>query len=116
MVQTVQIGVGELQRSPTTGNVNQLAQLAQSAHDNIDAIRNSFAETDSGPLGDAELDVFSGANDLKNSMGALVAYTGSPNPAALADFTSQYTSAKTEWNRGIRTIWRLARESDPPTV
>jgi hypothetical protein len=96
--------------------VNQLAQLAQSAHDNIDAIRNNFAETDSGTLGNAEIDVFSGANDLKNSMGALVAYTGNPTPASLADFTSQYGSAKAEWNRGISTIWKLARQNNPPTV
>jgi hypothetical protein len=72
-VATVQVGVSLLQGSPTAANVNQLAQFAQQAHDNLDALRNNFAESDSGTLGNAELEVFSGANDLKNAMGALEA-------------------------------------------
>jgi hypothetical protein len=36
-IQTVLIGVGEAQQSPTQANVNQLAQLAQQAHDSLAA-------------------------------------------------------------------------------
>jgi hypothetical protein len=55
-----------------------------------------------------------GANDLKNSMGALVAYTGDPNSATLAHFNSQYGSARTEWNEGVNAIW--AGEKNKPTI
>jgi hypothetical protein len=113
----VQIAVGLAIRQPTVANVDKLAQYAQQAHDNLDAIRNDFADTtDSGGLGNAELAAFSAANDLKNSMGALVAYTGTPNAATLAAFTTQYQKARAEWNYGVRTIWRVAKEKHAPTV
>jgi hypothetical protein len=114
----VQIAVGLAIRSSSVSNVDKLAQYAQQAHDNLDSIRQDFANTntDSGALGNAELAAFSGANDLKNSMGALVAYTGDPNPASLASFTTQYQKARGEWNYGVRTIWRMAHKRHPPTV
>jgi hypothetical protein len=115
-VQSVQAGVAIAQKSPSIDVINQLAQLAQQAHDNLDAVRNDFASSDGGALGDAELEVFSAANDLKNSMGALVAYTGNPNPATLAQFTSQYQAGLSEWNQGIRAIWRIAHRTKPPVV
>jgi len=117
-IEDTQAVLGITIKSPTLANVNQLAQQAQQAHDNLDAIRTDFASgsSDSGTLGDAELSAFSGANDLKNAMGALVAYTGNPNPATLAHFTSQYQGAVAEWNSGIRTIWRVAHRRQPPTV
>jgi zinc-ribbon domain len=117
-VQVVQIQVGLTAKNATVANIDKLAQYAQQAHDNLDAIRNDFALTnqDSGTLGNAELSAFSGANDLKNSMGALVAYTGNPNAATLASFTTQYNKARGEWNYGVRTIWRIAHRKHPPTV
>ena len=60
--------------------------------------------------------MFAAANDLKNAMGALVAYTGDPNAASLAHFSSQYQSSVAEWNDGIRTIWRLAKLKEPPVL
>jgi rRNA maturation endonuclease Nob1 len=117
MVQSVQIAVALAQKSPTQDSLNQLAQIAQQAHDSIDGVRQDFADTsDSGSLGNAELEVFTAANDLKNSMGALVAYTGDPNAATLAHFTSQYGPAIAEWNDGIRVIWRAAHRKKPPLL
>jgi hypothetical protein len=117
-VELVQLQVGLLQKSATVSGVYKLAQYAQQAHDNIDAIRDDFASTttDSGNLGNAELDAFSGANDLKNSMGALVAWTGDQNPAELASFTTQYQQARAEWNSGVRTIWRIAHRKNSPAI
>ena len=114
----VQIAVGLAVKHPTVSNVDKLARYAQQAHDNLDAIRNDFALTneDSGTLGNAELADFTAANDLKNSMGSLVTYTGTPNAATLAAFTTQYQKARSDWNYGVRTIWRLARKKHPPTV
>jgi hypothetical protein len=111
-----EIGIDQVSKSGTQANLNKLASYAQNAHDNVDAIRNNFAETGSGALGNAELLVFEGANDLKNSMGALVAWTGDPNAATLAHFTSQFTRGRSEWNTGIKTIWKLAHHKKPPTV
>jgi hypothetical protein len=107
----VQIALLDLQKNPTQEKLNTLAITAQDAHDRLDAIRSNFAAGGS----DAELLVFSGANDLKNAMGAIVTYTGDPNPATLASLTSQYKQAVNEWNTGVRSIWKGAKKS-PPTV
>lgn len=115
-VVNVELAVGQLQRSPSQASIDRLAQAAQTAHDNIDAIRTDFTYSDSGALGDAEGNILLGANDLKNAMGALVAYAGNPNAATLAHFNSQYTRAKAEWNSGTRAVWRVARRSSPPIV
>ena len=117
-VQSVQAGLLILQKDgATTDAVNQFAQLAQQAHDSIDGVRQDFATTDvTGNLGNAKVELFTAANDLKNAMGAVVAYTGNPNPATLAHFTSQYQNAVGEWNDGVKTVWSIAGESNPPTV
>ena len=111
-LQVVQIDIG------SKGSIDQLAQDAQTAHDNLDQMRQDFAldAGDSGNLGDAETEVFAAANDLKNAMGALVAYTGNPNPATLAQFTSKYRHARGEWNQGVRAIWRIAHHKGTPTI
>jgi len=41
-------------------------------------------------------------------MGALVAYTGNPNPATLAQFATAYQNAVTEWNQSLRAVWSAA--------
>jgi hypothetical protein len=118
-VSDVQVALGLLIKSPTQANLDQVAQLAQEAHDGLDNLRLNLApgwDGDSDTLGSAELNVSSGSNDLKNAMGALVAYTGDPNAATLAHFTTQYQNAAGEWNSGVSVIWRLAHRSAPPTV
>lgn len=110
-VATVQVMIG------LEANVNQLAQGAQQAHDNLDNLRyNLTADQMEGALGDAELSVFSGTSDLRDAMSALVTYTGTPNAATLAQFTTKHQSAVAEWNRGVRTIWKLANTPKPPTL
>jgi uncharacterized protein (DUF305 family) len=119
-VQSVQVALDILRQHPKQVNlatVDQLAQLAQQSHDSIDGVRDDFATgDDSGALENAEADMFDAANGLKNSMGAVVAYTGNPNPATLASFTSQYQGAEAEWNGGVRKVWRLAHKPKPPTL
>jgi len=118
-VQFVQVALAIAEKTPTQANVDQLAQTAQQAHDNIDAIRGDFATvvtSRAGSLQYAETTLFTAANDLKYAMGALVAYTGTPNAATLAHFTTQYDTARAEWNDSVRTIWHLAHEKNPPTI
>jgi ABC-type transporter Mla subunit MlaD len=111
-VQAVQVDI------KANSSIDQLAQDAQQAHDNIDSVRDDFAlnTTMSGALGNDETEVFGAANDLKNAMGALVTYTGNSNPATLAKFKSQYQNAAGEWNDGISGIWSLAGKTNPPTI
>ncbi len=116
-VKNVEDDIGAAAQDATQSNIDQLAIEAQTAHDDIDEIRADFTTSDlSGALGDAELNAFSGANDLKNAMGAIVTWTGDPNPATLASMTSQLSHARSEWNRGVTTIWHTARRPSPPTV
>jgi hypothetical protein len=116
-VQGAQAGIQILKKDATEGALNQFAQLAQQSHDSIDSVRKNFAlPSDSGKLGNAETEVFDAANRLKNSMGALVKYTGNPNPATLASFTTQYQPAVAEWDAGIKKIWRIAHRKHPPTL
>ena len=110
-VMIVQIAVLDFQKHPTQSKLDALAIAAQDAHDRIDDLRQNFADSGSN----AQLNVFMGANDLKNSMGALVDYAGTQNAATLAHFHSQYTTARSEWNSGVRSIWRTAKR-EPPTV
>ncbi len=118
-VEVVQISLGQaIHSSSSQGDIDQVAQQAQQAHDQIDGLRDDFAQTNetNGELGNAETEVFTAANDLKNAMGALVAYTGSPNPATLAHFTTQYQNARSEWNHGVRAIWRAANQHHAPAI
>jgi hypothetical protein len=119
IVRIVQTGVNKTAPSGSEAEsaLYELAQVAQKAHDQIDEVRNNFATTETnGAVGKAAVEVFTAANELKNAMGAIVAYTGNPNPATLAHFTSQYTPAREEWNEGVKAIWSLAHKSKPPTI
>jgi glycosidase len=93
-------------------------QGARNAHDNPDNVRQNFAlqTTSDGALGNDETEVFAAANDLKNAMGAAVAYTGNPNAATLAQFTTKYQTAVAEWNSGVSDIWKTAGSAKPPTL
>lgn len=116
-VLAVQLAIVQLQKTESEANLDDVASLAQTAHDRIDEIRDEFAQGETGgPIGQADLEVFSSANSLKNAMGALVAYTGNPNPATLAHFKAQYGPARDEWDRGVRTIWGKAHKKDAPTL
>jgi hypothetical protein len=85
----VQADVHALTLLKTQAAVNTLAQDAQQAHDTLNSLRGAFAlnTTTSGALGNDETEVFGAVNDLKNAMGAAVAFTGNPNAATLAQFS-----------------------------
>jgi hypothetical protein len=91
--------------------MNELAKVAQESHDQIDGFREELFKTGGDQkLGEATLQLSEGANELKNSMGALVAYTGNPNPATLAHFTVQLDAAQSKWNQGVDGVWGIAHE------
>lgn len=106
------------QSKPSQANVDQLAQVAQQSHDEIDAIRGDFIgcwTNHSGTLQDVQMLLNADAGEVKNAMGALVTYCGTPNAATLASFTSQYQQARSDWDRDVRAIWAIAHERKPPT-
>jgi hypothetical protein len=105
-------------RHATLADDAQVVEQAQSGHDDINGRRNALYvnTSDSGQLGNAEAAVADGANGMKNSMGALVAYIGKPTGVTLASFQTQYQNAQGEWNEGLTTIYRLAHKSGPSTI
>jgi hypothetical protein len=53
----------------------------------VPQVRNNFASGSyDGEVEQAAVEIFSSADGLKNAMGAMVAYTGNPNPATLPHF------------------------------
>lgn len=91
--------------------VNEIAKVAQEAHNEVDGIREELFDSEAGEkLKTATFELSEGANELKNAMGAIVAYTGNPNPASLAHATVQMQTAKSKWNTGVDEIWELAHE------
>jgi hypothetical protein len=90
---------------------NELAKVAQEAHNEIDGFREELFKTGGDKkLSESTFRLSEGANELKNAMGALVAYTGNPNPATLAHFSTQIENAKAKWNEGVDEIWTIAGE------
>jgi hypothetical protein len=97
--------------------IDELAKVAQESHNEIEGFRQElFKSGGNEKLSDATLELQEGANELKNAMGALVAYTGNPNPATLAHFTTQLEAAKSKWNEGAEAIWGIAKESGAMTL
>lgn len=91
--------------------INEIAKVAQESHDEIDGFRAELFKTGGDEkLSEATFELSDGANELKNAMGALVGYTGNPNPATLAQFTIQLEKAKAKWNLGVDQIWTIAGE------
>jgi hypothetical protein len=108
-VTNVLVSLGEAQKNPTQDAVNALAQSAQQAHDDLQSVRDQMA------LDNVNVDVEVATNDLKNAMGALVAYTGDPNPATLAHFNSQWQTAQSEWNAAVSHVY-AGHAGTPPTI
>lgn len=97
--------------------VDEIAKVAQEAHDEIDGFRQELFETEAGgKLKEATFELSEGANELKNAMGAIVAYTGNPDPATLAHATTQLQTAKSKWNESVEEIWHIANEPGAITL
>jgi len=112
---TVQLALTQLRRSPTQADINQLAAIAQTAYNGL-SIGSRFDDSDNDELGRGERQVVLGASDLKHAMEAIVAYADDPTRGRLRRMAIQYGTAVTEWNSGVRTIWRIAQSPRPPTV
>jgi hypothetical protein len=92
-----------------------IATDAQSAHDAIDGVRQNFADTTDSSS--AQLELFQAANDLKNAMGGVVAWTNTPDAAGTtAQLTGKLKTAIEEWNAGVMTVWTSAGNSNTPTI
>jgi hypothetical protein len=105
------VGLATKAGNETTTVVDELAKVAQEAHNEIDGFRQElFKSGGNEKLSDATLQLSEGANELKNAMGAIVAYTGNPNPATLAHVSTQLEGAKAKWNEGVDEIWTIAGE------
>jgi len=115
-VSIVPLAMRVVRQSSTQANVNQLGSVAQTAQEGIENIRADFTSPDSGSLGNAERDIALAIRDFKAAMEAAIAYTDNPSREALELVSTGYEHAAAEWNRGIRTIWRLGHQSTPPTV
>jgi hypothetical protein len=103
-VENVLVTLGLAKRHPTTANMNQLAQFAQQAQDSLNNVTHLMArDIDMSNTNQAKL--YDALNGIKNSMGVLVAYTATPNPATLASFKKRYQPAASEWNRAVAGIY-----------
>ena len=113
----VQTAIADVTASSTAESVQALADAAQAAHDDLSDGKDGFADMGSGSdVGQAVLDVYTAVNDLKNSMGGIVAFTVSPDTATEAKMTSQYGTAVAEWNSDVTTLWTAAGLTGAPTI
>ena len=111
-VQTVQVAVGLFNKTKSQADLNQVAQSAQSAHDALTNDKTAIATDSSGTIG---TDLFTAVNELKNSMAALGTYTGNPNAATLASFTTQYQTGVADWNTAVTALY-AGKAGTPPTI
>lgn len=112
-VAIVQQAIDTYSRSPSQTNLDQLAQAAQTVHDQINQDKDSIGLD--GNSNTHAIDAQVAAGDLKNSMGALVALSGNPNAATLASFTTQFSQAVGEWNSAVSALYaHQAPSSEPP--
>jgi hypothetical protein len=111
-VVSVLLLVNEAQMTPPQATDNDVAIAAQTAHDELESIRENEpgAFSDSG---DGGFLMYDGLNELKNSMGALVGYLGDPNPATLASFSTQFDRGKSEWNEGVLAVYAESSQTKP---
>ncbi len=96
--------LGLAEKHPTATNINQLAQVAQQARASLNNEKDAMArDIDTSNTNQAKL--YDALGELENSMGALVVYTGTPKPAALATFRKQYQRAVAKWNSAVSAIY-----------
>jgi hypothetical protein len=118
-VQTYEIKVGlDILHNDPTG----LAQDAQSAHDTFvdvktDIIGAGNNVSDNDRLGNAELQMDDAINELKNGMGAVVAFAENPNGGTLGAANSKLDQGITDWDQAATVLWTMAGEaSEVPTL
>jgi hypothetical protein len=105
------------EKHSSTEVIDEIAKVAQEAHDQIDGFREELFKTEGDKkLSEATFALSEAAGELKNAMGALVAYTGNPNPATLAHFGVQVQGAQGKWNQAVDEIWEIAHEHNAPRL
>ncbi len=97
-----------------------LGPSAQQLHDLLRRFTQKLSQmtpvSNNKSLSNAEEDVLLAATDLKNDMAALAAFARSPTPANRAKLPTGDQALRTEWNLGVRAIWRIAAKPNPPTI
>lgn len=118
-VQADEIKVGlDIVHNDVTG----LAQDAQTAHDDFVNVKTDIVGAganvgDNSRLGNAEYQMDDAINELKNGMGAVVAFAENPNAGTLGAANSKLSRGITEWDQAATVLWTMAgRESEIPTL
>lgn len=112
-ISNVQTEVGLLASGSSSGDINQLASSAEELHGSFDNVHTDLLSDNSSS---GVIEVWTASGELRDSMADLAAYTGNPNPATLARFTTNYDHAAANWNQGVDDLWASAHEKMPPTI
>jgi hypothetical protein len=112
-VRSVRAAIGVFQQRPTQANFVQVAHVAQEASDNI---RSQTGQIASDAHGFAGADLYSAANELATSMGAVAADTSGATPATAPNLTSLYQQALTDWNAAVSELYEGTTSGPPPTI
>ena len=113
----IKVGLDIIKNDPTG-----LAQDAQTAHDDfvnvkIDIIGAGSNVGDNSRLGNAEYQMDNAINELKNGMGAVVAFAENPNAGTLGAANSKLDQGITDWDQATTVLWTMAgRASEIPTL
>ncbi len=107
--------VGLLLEDDPSASADQLAVDAQSLHDHLGDFRSEILGAP-GASGDDELDFINAENELKSAVGSILTWAGNPNPATLAKWNSQLTTALDEWNTAVNKLWPAAKVTPVPTI
>jgi hypothetical protein len=113
----IKVGLDILHNDPTG-----LAQDARAAHDvfmnaKTDIIAAGNNVSDNDRLGGAELQMDDAINELKNGMGAVVAFAENPNAGTLGAANSKLDQGITDWDQAATVLWTMAgRASEVPNL
>jgi hypothetical protein len=103
-------------------DLTSLAQDAQTAHDDfannkIDIIGAGSNVGDNSRLGNAEYQMEDAINELKNGMGAVVAFAENPSAGTLGAAGSKLDQGVTDWDQAATVLWTMAgRASEIPSL
>ena len=108
-----------LSSPPTHEQLSALALAAQRGHDLIARAHGEWVTAEGGAeetLSLAEIEADVGANEMRDALGGLVAYTRHPDAATLARYRAQLKGGGEKWNEAIGQIWHLGGSSNPPML
>jgi len=115
-VADVETADGIYEQTPSDSNLIGVTRIVELAHTQLNQDRDVIPYPGSGVLGTAEGKMFNAANELKDSMGAMLRVADSPTPTNIVSFQTQFHEGRSEWNEGVRAVWRFAGKKNPPTV